>query len=528
MNDFIIAFVGLPSSGKSSIINSLVLKRLLQSGVCRTTTEFKQIEQEITDDNNNKFKVIDLPGICDSEENNINFNDLTYAHITNSNLIIWTSDVNKTFITTHEVDEYNKLKNYIKNIGEKTGTLYHIIIMLSKCDKEINDKKIKKNNIKYTKEIDNFDEDTDINDLIIKVKEKFPNEDIILYNAFGRSYHHNNTSTTLKLFIKNMIGEPTKNNITFDISKYIKTYRKDQQEIYYNKFLNMYDNFINNKINDIMIYWNKITKTEQLNHLLEVCNESNINYNIFKYINNVCDEFIEDNEIIRYKLIDYYFNIIKNSYYYLCYNKFKNFNIDNLIELFIEHFIHLSENKKKEIYQLLLFTDKIPNNDIAVKIINKIYEYSYDEIKLSFYNTFNEYIIKYNRDEFNIFYYKMKLLLEKDNYTIIISNNIDLYDRFNQYIDKLRELNNNEDFILFNKLQIIHCLLNKTSITSIFHNFLKYNIGIPYDRLKYNNKYIEAINNIWNSIYSNIKINFNHNNFNDFIPIDKTELLYLL
>ena len=49
MSDFIISFVGLPSSGKSSIINSLVLKRLLQSGVCRTTTEFKLIEENIFD-----------------------------------------------------------------------------------------------------------------------------------------------------------------------------------------------------------------------------------------------------------------------------------------------------------------------------------------------------------------------------------------------------------------------------------------------------------------------------------------------
>ena len=89
MSDFIVSFVGLPSSGKSSIINSLVFKRLLQSGICRTTTKFKLIDDYIIDDNNNKFKVYDFPGICDSEEkdNNI-FNNLTYKHINKSNLII--------------------------------------------------------------------------------------------------------------------------------------------------------------------------------------------------------------------------------------------------------------------------------------------------------------------------------------------------------------------------------------------------------------------------------------------------------
>lgn len=529
MSDFIVAFVGLPSSGKSSIINSLVLKRLLQSGVCRTTTEFKQIEDIIIDDNNNKFRVFDLPGICDSEEKDTNFNDLTYAHITNSNLIIWTSDVNKAFITTHEVNEYNKLKNYIKKIEEDSGTLYHIIIMLSKCDKDINNKKTKKSNlfsIFNTEEIEDSDEDTDINDLIIKVKEKFPNEDIILYNAYGRSYYHKNTSSTLKQFVKKMIGDPTRNNITFNISKYIKTYKEDQQVAYYNKFIKMYNDFINNKIDNIITYWNKITKEEQLKHLLEVCDESSINYNTFKYINLVNDRINEDYEIVRYRLIDYYFDIINKNYYSSHYNKFKNYNTNDIIELFIEHYSHLSKDIKIEIYQILLFTNKIPHYYIVVKIINKIYEYGYDKIDLSFYNVFNDYIIKYNRDEFNIFYNKMKLLL---NIKIVsIPTNLDVYDKFNKYIDELKKLNNNEDYILFNKLEIISCLMNGLHIKSTFHDFSKYNIGISYDRLKYNNRYIEAINDIWKSIYSNIRITFNHNNFNDFIPIDKTELLYLL
>ena len=143
MSDFKVAFIGLPSSGKSSIINSLVGKRLLESGVCRTTTEYKLLDDIIEDDNNNKFQVIDLPGICDSEESNTNFNELTNEHIKDANLIIWISDVNKAFITTHEVNEYNRIKEYIKNLNQETGKLYHLIICLSKCDKDINNKKIK-------------------------------------------------------------------------------------------------------------------------------------------------------------------------------------------------------------------------------------------------------------------------------------------------------------------------------------------------------------------------------------------------
>ena len=89
MSDFIVSFVGLPLSGKSSIINSIVIKNLLQSRIYRTTADFKLIDEDVFDDNNNKFKVYTLPGICDSEEKDNNkFNDLTYLHIKDSNLII--------------------------------------------------------------------------------------------------------------------------------------------------------------------------------------------------------------------------------------------------------------------------------------------------------------------------------------------------------------------------------------------------------------------------------------------------------
>ncbi len=60
MSKFLVAFVGLPSSGKSSIANSLLFKRLLQSGVCRTTVDATIIEDCVTDYNKNLFKILNL------------------------------------------------------------------------------------------------------------------------------------------------------------------------------------------------------------------------------------------------------------------------------------------------------------------------------------------------------------------------------------------------------------------------------------------------------------------------------------
>ena len=138
MSHFTIAFIGLPSSGKSSIINSLIDKRILEFGICRTTTEYNLLDYIIED---NKFQVMDLHGICDSEEHNVNFNELTNKHIINANLIIWISDVNKVFITTYKVNEYNRI---LDDASNETGKLYYLIIMLSKCDKNINNNTIKK------------------------------------------------------------------------------------------------------------------------------------------------------------------------------------------------------------------------------------------------------------------------------------------------------------------------------------------------------------------------------------------------
>jgi GTPase Era involved in 16S rRNA processing len=349
--DFVTAFVGLPSSGKSSIINSLCFKRLLQSGVCRTTTEYKKLDIDIFDDFNNKFKVIDLPGISDSEENEMKFNDLTYTHIIDANLIVWVSDVHKSFITTHEVDEYNKLKDFITKRQEDTGTIYKIVIMLSKCDKEIN--YTKKPTIKLTKkndleEITDLEEYTDINDLVNKVKEKFPNEDIILFNAYGRSYHNEKSSNTLKTFIRTISGIPKNVNTTFDISKYMKNYVEEQKISYELKFESVYKIFINldgsncfqyaqmiinnenkdnletilNKLNasKLIQLWKKLDKQFIISHLIKICSADydriyqNYLYIIFvvKQLNN---EIIKNEQynIILMRIIDYELSMLNST-----------------------------------------------------------------------------------------------------------------------------------------------------------------------------------------------------------------------
>ena len=62
-----ICLVGLPSSGKSSIINSLCFKRLCQTGISRTTTTATTFEGLKSDDDI-EFNICDLPGIADIDD----------------------------------------------------------------------------------------------------------------------------------------------------------------------------------------------------------------------------------------------------------------------------------------------------------------------------------------------------------------------------------------------------------------------------------------------------------------------------
>lgn len=219
-----IALVGLPSAGKSSIINSLVGKRIAQSGVSRTTIDAKLYDNLNSDDNIN-YKIYDLPGIADIEDNENKFDTLIFDTIKKCNMVIWVSDIIKSFITNHEMKEFIKIQNHIKNLGLKEGIPIQLIILLSKVDKNLEFKSEYDNYescIENNEESENdeikYDEETTIIDIYKNVKEKFKDVDIICFNAHGRSYYHKKSSPTLKNFVKQF--NPNNININFNLKKY--------------------------------------------------------------------------------------------------------------------------------------------------------------------------------------------------------------------------------------------------------------------------------------------------------------------
>ena len=261
---YTVAFVGLPSSGKSTIINSLVHKRLADTGICRTTTEYKIISKKVTDDDGNTFAVMDLPGMCDSEEvDDTKFHDMTYQHITDANLIFWVSDVSKAFITTHEVTEFNKLQAHLAAQSAESGKLYDICIILSKCAEKcdgnpdtIPDQSsadtpnsaintTDSNSDSDTEEITRPCEHTGIGDIVNKVRSKFAAIPIKIFNAYGRCYHHPKSSPNLQRFIKSQSGAPPSNNNTeFSITEFAKSYKTRATTHKDNTFISHFETFL--------------------------------------------------------------------------------------------------------------------------------------------------------------------------------------------------------------------------------------------------------------------------------------------
>ena len=495
-------------------------------------------------------------------------------------------------MTTYEVNEYNKLKKYIKDFSDISGKLYYVIIMLSKCDKNLNS--VKKDKIKNNNEIEDSDEDTNINDLIIKVKNKFPEEDIILYNAYGRSCHNEKTSSTLKKFIEKMIDVPTKFNILFDISKYILNFSDKQEKLYFDKFIIRYNSIIiiNSDYDDIVfLFWMKITNNEQLNHLMKIRNDKfDNNYNIFKFINLVIENNQEYLKIINLKLIDYYKDIlINNDYidtvdnYYRRLNHYKDYTQDDINKLFINIFKQSSLLDQTEIYTKL-FQDDF-DYDKTYLIISSIHSEGYNKEDFKFTNIFNCYIktLKYGSDygrSFCHFYSKILLIInkipiyinndyiehnyiehtieahillieKKYDYNISYDKTLTLSEKFNIFLNYLNKLNEDNDYILLNKLQIINVLfsdgntilkISKYKISFNIHskpnfiegngsildrfkpNFIENNDSI-LNRFKHNDTYLNIVNQIWTKIYSNIQIPYN-GFIGNFIPLDLTELLY--
>ena len=251
-----VCFIGLPSAGKSTIVNSLVGKRILQSGVCRTTTEIHLIGTEnifnfppdrfhqnlVKSDDGITMNILDLPGMADAENKGkeTNFDEMTKAWVTNSNIIFWVTDINTAFLTTYEKKEFDQINSLLKKNTSETGTLYQFAIILAKYEHEPNEVSQIPQNTTYDGEITDTVEDTTIEDCHKRVVTLFKDQDIkiIKFNAFGRILSNPKISKPLLQLVKQFKtgGHPV--NTEFKLQWAVEDIEKKQQYSYLTCLLN--------------------------------------------------------------------------------------------------------------------------------------------------------------------------------------------------------------------------------------------------------------------------------------------------
>jgi hypothetical protein len=158
-------------------------------------------------------------------------------------------------------------------------------------------------------------------------------------------------------------------------------------------------------------------------------------------------------------------------------------------------------------------------------------------------NIFNDFILDKHSTTIQNFIIKLELGMIYNHETFKIDANENMLTCVKRYHDYLCRLSDNETYILLNKLQLLSYLSKNINSLSVFENINSKNInnlsilfskelsrtdlGFSMDRIKHNYNCSDTIDKTWNKIYSNIKFDFN-GDFMNFIPLDKTELLYKL
>jgi GTPase SAR1 family protein len=142
----VVGFIGLPSAGKSTMINALAGKRVLESGVCRTTTDVcdvgarneagaaKWLQTELRSDDGVEFCAVDLPGICDAEDTESAFDALTLEWAAKCDVIVWVTDARTAFSTKHESAAVARIRESIQAKADDDGSLYQFLVVLAKYE----------------------------------------------------------------------------------------------------------------------------------------------------------------------------------------------------------------------------------------------------------------------------------------------------------------------------------------------------------------------------------------------------------
>jgi len=150
LNDIVptIAVIGLPGSGKSTFVNSIVSKKIVKTGVCSTTLSSTFIglfydekfncssvkSEKLMSDDNFEFNLIDLPSIGNVLNEEKKFDKLIHDTVIKADIILWTTPSGTGFLTKYEEEKFLDIVKVLNNDTLKTGVLHQIGIIVTKCN----------------------------------------------------------------------------------------------------------------------------------------------------------------------------------------------------------------------------------------------------------------------------------------------------------------------------------------------------------------------------------------------------------
>lgn len=192
-----VGFVGLPSAGKSTLINALAGRRVLQSGVCRTTTEAclvgrnntvcspRWIPAELKSDDDVEFCALDLPGVCDAEDKAASLGRMAIEWAAKCDVLVWVTDASTAFLTAHEVAEYAGVRGALQAKADEDGTLYQFAIVIAKFD--VSAGSCAPADVRYLAgEIRTSEEESTIDGCFERAARMFPDTRVVKLSAFAR------------------------------------------------------------------------------------------------------------------------------------------------------------------------------------------------------------------------------------------------------------------------------------------------------------------------------------------------------
>jgi hypothetical protein len=284
-----------------------------------------------------------------------------------------------------------------------------------------------------------------------------------------------------------------------------------------------------NDFDKMLELWNKITPEQKVNHLINMISMENLdemnywrNFKCYSKFKN--DVKLSDDQEMQYNecLIKYYGRmLLKPETQNIGVNLTHQYCTEIVYECIKHYFDKFDDTEKYKYYETLVTSSPIPITD-AIEIVSKL-NYDIENRQKLFDKVITELNQYFNR------YYQIMMYINKKNYDFT-----EIFDcpyiTYTNYMDHIKELYNDPEYVLLNKLQICNCLINISNTPDChFYKLTRLDKmvkSISYERLARNDNYVINISAIWSKIYSNIIMEYNHDNYNNFVPISVLELVY--